>query len=412
MSENLENEPKKKSTRGAMVIVVIVLAMVFSMVGSMGTILWFGGRLSFLPPPPASLTKTNNQPNNSITIPTKGNSFDEAVIQVAQVVSRAVVKIDILIETSRGMTAKGNASGFVISPDGFIVTNNHVVSGADSLKITFKNGKSYIAKVVGADPISDLAVIKIKETNLEFLKLANSDEIKVGQSVVAIGNNAGYEYTVTTGVVSGIEREINPPRAQKAPSQVNPFDFGNPFDFNPFGQQQQQQQQSTTSIPMVGIIQTDAAINPGNSGGPLVNLKGEVIGVNFMIDTGGQGLGFAIAANTVTKVKNDLIEYGKVSWPSLGITITANSSEVAAQLDLQTTEGTVVFQVPAGNARDAGVKKNDVILGVDGKNMLIPEQIITYIRSKNVGETVKLTVNRNGKTIEITVKLQELNPNQ
>jgi serine protease Do len=163
---------------------------------------------------------------------------------------------------------------------------------------------------------------------------------------------------------------------------------------------------------MVGIIQTDAAINPGNSGGPLVNLKGEVIGVNFLINTEGQGLGFAISSNTVTKVKNDLIEFGKVSWPSLGITITTNSPEIAKRFDLKISEGTVVVEVPAGNARTAGIKKNDVILGVDGKKMITPEHIITYIRSKNVGDTVKVEIDRNGKKLVLDVKLQELNINQ
>lgn len=414
MSDYVENEQKKKSNRGAMIIIVIVLAMVFSMMGSMGTLLWISGKIPFLPLAPVSITKNLNQSNSSVTIPSKITSNDEIVVQVADIVSRAVVKVDILKKSNQsvsGFREVGHGSGFVVSPDGYLVTNNHVVDSADKLIITFKDGKSYTGKVVGTDPISDLAVVKINEKDLEYLKLANSDEVKVGQTVVAIGNPYEYEYTVTTGVVSGVQREIQPPETQKAPTQINPFDFGNPF-FDPFGGQQQQQQDTTATIPMVGIIQTDADINPGNSGGPLVNLSGEVIGVNFLITSQGTGLGFAISSNTVSKVKNDLIEFGKVSWPSLGITITANSDDVAAKLELQTTEGTVVITVPAGNAKAAGIKKNDVILGVDGKKMLVPEQIITYIRSKNVGDTVKLSINRDGKMIEIPVKLQELNTNQ
>jgi serine protease Do len=395
MNETVDLETKKRTKNGALIIIFIVIALVFSMLGSMSTILWFGGKISFLPTPPTSITKNMNNPAGSLSVISKNGSTEESVVTVADQVSPAVVKIDIIQSTNRGSVTIGFGSGFVVSPDGYIITNNHVVDKSDALKVTFKDGKSYEAKIIGTDSISDLAVIKIKETDLTFLKLANSDEVKVGQAVVAIGNPYGYEYTVTTGVVSGV------------PDQT-PFDFG-PFGFSIPNQQQTQIQ---ATIPMVGIIQTDAAINPGNSGGPLVNLQGEVIGVNFLINTQGQGLGFAISSNTVSKVKNDLIEFGKVSWSSLGITISPNSPETAQQLDLRVTEGTVVIQVPVGNARTAGIKKNDVIIGVDGKRMITPEQIITYIRSKNVGDIVKVEIDRNGKKLIIDVKLQELNINQ
>jgi S1-C subfamily serine protease len=414
MNETVDLETKKRPRNGALIIIFIVIALVFSMLGSMSTVLWFGGKISFLPSPPASITKNYNGSSGGVTINSKTGSSEENVVAVAEQVSPAVVKIDIIQmqSTNRGEKIErviGYGSGFVISPDGYIITNNHVVEKSDSLKVTFKDGKTYEGKIIGTDSISDLAVIKIKETDLTFLKMANSDEVKVGQGVVAIGNPYGYEYTVTTGVVSGVEREITPPKEQNTPD-TSPFDFGIPFGNSiPF---QQQQQENQPSIPMVGIIQTDAAINPGNSGGPLVNLKGEVIGVNFLINAQGQGLGFAISSNTVSKVKNDLIEFGKVSWPSLGITITTNNSEVARQLDLRISEGTVVVEVPAGNARTAGIKKNDVILGVDGKKMITPEHIITYIRSKNVGDTVKVEIDRLGKKLVIDVKLQELNINQ
>lgn len=409
MSDVLDVELKKKTRNGALIIIFVVIAIVFSMLGSMSTILWFSGRVSFLPVPPNSITKNITGSNVPVTIANKNSFSDENVVVVAEQVSEAVVKIDIIQASNRGTQVIGYGSGFVVSPDGYIITNNHVVEKSDSLKVTFKDGKNYEAKIIGTDPISDLAVIKIKDTNLLFLKLSNSDEVKVGQSVVAIGNPYGYEYTVTTGVVSGVGREIQQPRKKSTPNQI-PFDFENPFGFSiPF---QQQREASQPSIPMVGIIQTDAAINPGNSGGPLVNLKGEVIGVNFLIDAQGQGLGFAISSNTVSKVKNDLIEFGKVSWPSLGVTITGNNQEVAQQLDLNISEGTIIYQVPDGNAKNAGIKKNDIIIGIDGKKMITPEQVITYIRSKNVGDIVKIEINRSGKIITIEVKLQELNINQ
>jgi serine protease Do len=409
MSEELETETKKGSKNGAFLVIFVVIAIVFSMVGSMTTILWYGGKLSFLPSPPIAQSIKSNEPGGAIKITNNNGSSEDTIVMVADKVSGSVVKIDILQTTNRGIRTVGYGSGFVVSPDGFIITNNHVVEKSDSLKVTFKDGKTYEGKIIGTDPISDLAVIKIKETNLPYLKMANSDEVKVGMSVVAIGNPYGYEYTVTTGVVSGVQREISKPQESSVPEE-SPYDFGLPFGNSiPF---QQQSQQTKATIPMVGIIQTDAAINPGNSGGPLVNLNGEVIGVNFLITAEGYGLGFAISSNTVSKVKNDLIEFGKVAWPSLGITITANNASVAQELDLSISEGTVVVAVPVGNARNAGIKKNDVILGVDGKKMLVPEQIITYIRSKNVGDIVKVEIDRNGKNMILDVKLQELNVNQ
>lgn len=406
MNETVDLETKKRTKSGALIIIFIVIALVFSMVGSMSTILWFGGKLTFLPTPPSSFTKNLTGGTSGITLPSDISSNEQTIVTIADKVSSAVVKIDIIQTTSRGSKIVGYGSGFVVSPEGYIITNNHVVEKSDLLSITFKDGKTFDGKIIGTDPITDLAVIKIKEIDLPYLKMANSDEIKVGQSVVAIGNPYGYEYTVTTGVVSGVGREISLPQEQQVPDEL-PYGF----DF-PFGNSIPFQQPQKVSIPMVGIIQTDAAINPGNSGGPLVNLKGEVIGVNFLINAEGQGLGFAISSNTVTKVKNDLIEYGKVSWASLGITITSNNQDIAKQLELKVTQGTVIREVPVGNARNAGLKVNDVILGIDGKIMASPEHLITYIRSKNVGEQVKLEIDRNGKKIEIEVKLQELNIQQ
>jgi serine protease Do len=159
---------------------------------------------------------------------------------------------------------------------------------------------------------------------------------------------------------------------------------------------------------MVGIVQTDAAINPGNSGGPLVNMAGKVIGVNFLIDAQGQGLGFAIDSNTVTKVTKDLRNYGTVSWASLGVVISENNDEVANALKLKVNTGVVVVEVPAGNARKAGILKGDVIIGMDGKFFSTPQTLITYIRSKNPGEEVELLINRDGKEMKIKTILEEL----
>jgi len=386
-------------SKGVLIAVCTLLFFVGSMLGSLFTVYWLSYKPSFLPVPPVI---KNIEPNGSgsmiqVTNPAKSD-HEDLVIQIAEKASLAVVKIDVFQNSRRGLTNTGSGSGFVVSSDGYIITNNHVVAEAEAMDVTFKNGRKFSAKLIGSDSISDIAVIQIKAKDLDYLKLANSDQVMVGQSVIAIGNPLGYEYTVTTGVVSGIQREISPPAKTNVPDN---------FYFDPFGSIQTQQT-TTTNIPMVGIIQTDAAINPGNSGGPLMNLNGEVIGVNFLIEANAQGLGFAVSSNTVQKVKADLIEFGRVSWASLGVVITANSEEVAYELDLKTNEGIVVMEVPAGKAREAGIKKNDVILGIENKIMRSPEEFITYIRSKNVGDKVKLTVNRAGKQMEIDVELQEL----
>jgi len=401
-----ERAPKAKKpagqNRGVLIAVCTLLFFIGSTLGSLFTVYWLSYKPSFLPVPPVIKNIESNGTGSLIQVQNSNKTVEEdLVVQISEKASQAVVKIDVYKRTVRGLANSGSGSGFVVSADGYIITNNHVVADAEGFDVTFKNGKKFSAKLIGSDPISDIAVIQIKAKDLNYLKLANSDQVLVGQSVIAIGNPLGYEYTVTTGVVSGIQREISPPATTNVPDN---------FYFDPFGGIQSQQQ-TTSRIPMVGIIQTDAAINPGNSGGPLMNLDGEVIGVNFLIESGAQGLGFAVSSNTVLKVKADLIEYGRVSWASLGVVITSNSDEVAYQLDLKTTEGIVVIEVPAGKAREAGIKKNDVILGIEGKKLYSPEEFITFIRSKNVGDKVKLSVNRAGKTMEIEVELQELSSN-
>lgn len=388
-----------RQNKGVLIAVCTLLFFMGSTLGSLFTVYWLSYKPSFLPVPPVIKNIESNGTGSVIQVqnPNK-TAIEDLVVQISEKASQAVVKIEVFQNTRRGLANSGSGSGFVVSADGYIITNNHVVENAEALDVTFKNGKKYTAKLIGSDPISDIAVIQIKAKDLNYLKLANSDQVLVGQTVIAIGNPLGYEYTVTTGVVSGIQREISPPVTNNVPDN---------FYFDPFGGIQSQQQ-TTSRIPMVGIIQTDAAINPGNSGGPLMNLNGEVIGVNFLIEASAQGLGFAVSSNTVLKVKADLIEYGRVSWASLGVVITANTEEIAYQLDLKTNEGIVVMEVPAGKAREAGIKKNDVILGIEGKTLYSPEEFITFIRSKNVGDTVKLSINRAGKTMEIEVELQEL----
>lgn len=398
--------PKARNSFTAKIIAGMALFLIGSLIGSMMSILWVAYEPSFLPPPPF----LNPQPQiskNPIQLPIEGNGQTQSIVMIAGEASKAVVRIDAYRQSRAGLQG-GFGSGFIVSPEGYIMTNAHVIENAQSIKVTIKSGEVFDAMIVGQDSISDIALVKIEARNLPVLAFADSDQVLVGETVVAIGNPFGYDYTVTSGVVSAIQRDINPPQSTQ-PSQPQqdelPFFFGLPFNIQPPAQQPNQ---SSPSIPMVGIIQTDAAINPGNSGGPLMNLNGEVIGVNFLIDAQGQGLGFAVSSNIAKKVAHDLIDYGTVSWASLGLVISDNNPEVQAKLGLKTAEGVVVVEVPAGKARDAGIKKNDVIVLFEGEKFSKGEELISKIRNKNVGDKVELTVNRAGKEIKITAELGEL----
>jgi len=359
---------------------------------------WLVSKPSFLPEPPINLEAQTQTPSTSsapISISSNIETY-ELIPIIAEKASNAVVKIDISKVSYGRIVSSGFGSGFIVSEDGYILTNNHVVEGANTIKVTLKNGKKYDGKVVGTDSLSDIAVITINAKKLPTLTLGDSDKARVGETVIAIGNPLGYDYTVTVGVISGIQREITPPSSSETPELPFPFFF-------PYLETEQ-----TATTPMVGVIQTDAPINPGNSGGPLINLKGEVVGINFMIESDAQGLGFAVSSNVAKKVMNEIIEYGTVSWPSLGVVITENNEAVANELNLKTDKGIVVVEVPEGSARKAGIKKNDVIISVDGKEIVKSEDLIAYIRSKKVGDIVTLTIDRSGKKMDVKVQLGEL----
>jgi serine protease Do len=401
---------KAKNSFTGKIIAGMALFLVGSLIGSMMSILWVAYEPSFLPPPPF-LSPQPQISKNPIQLPIgEGSAQSQSIVIIAGEASKAVVRIDAYRQSRAGLQG-GYGSGFVVSADGYIMTNAHVIENAQSIKVTLKSGEVFDAMIVGKDTISDIALVKIEARNLPVLTFADSDEVLVGETVVAIGNPFGYDYTVTSGVVSAIQRDIRPPQATQ-PSQPDSFSIPFPFGFDvPWGlpsEPQAPQTPNTPSIPMVGIIQTDAAINPGNSGGPLMNLNGEVIGVNFLIDAQGQGIGFAVSSNIAKKVAHDLIEFGTVSWASLGIVISDNNPEIQAKLGLKTAVGVVVVEVPAGKARDAGIKKNDVIILFEGEKFSKGEELISKIRSRNVGDKVELTINRGGSEIKITAELGEL----
>lgn len=230
----------------------------------------------------------------------------------------------------------GQGSGFIISKDGYILTNNHVVGNADRITVTLADGRKYDARLVGTDPKTEVALIKIEDDHaLPFLELGNSDTLEVGEWVLAAGNPFGLSQTITAGIVSA-----------KGRSEVGIAEYGN-------------------------FIQTDAAINPGNSGGPLLNIHGEVVGINTAIysQTGGYiGIGFAIPINQAVQIKNQLIEYGKVLRSMLGIYINEVDGELSSRLDLQESEGILILGIMEGSAAEAaGLRTGDIIVELNGQ---------------------------------------------
>lgn len=264
-------------------------------------------------------------------------------------------------------------TGFIIEPSGLIVTNNHVVEGADDIKVKMSNGKEYEAKIIGTDPKTDIALIKIKaKVNLPHLELGDSGKLKVGDWLVAIGNPFGLEHTVTAGILSARGRVIG----------AGPYD-----DF----------------------LQTDTSINPGNSGGPLLNLAGEVIGINTAIVPSGQGIGFAIPADLAKGIVDQLKDNGKVVRGWLGVMIQGITPELAKSFDLDETYGALVADVTEnGPAEKAGIKRGDVIVGFDGKKVEESSDLPAMVAGTPVGSRIDVEVIRNGKEKTIQVKLGEL----
>ncbi len=277
---------------------------------------------------------------------------------------------------------KGMGSGVIVTSDGYIITNNHVVEDADKngIKVKLADKREFPAELIGTDPTTDVAVIKISADNLPVASLGNSDSVEVGQWVLAVGNPLGLTSTVTAGIVSALGRDID----------VSADRWG-----------------------IRNFIQTDAAINPGNSGGALVNIRGQVIGINSMIATRtgyNEGYGFAIPINLVRKTAKDIINYGKVRRPMLGVQLKPGIDETDARaLGLPRPEGVLIQDVlPDSPAQAAGVKAGDVILEVNGKKVDAANEIQTLIAEMEPGDIAALTIFRDGKTITKKVKLAEL----
>jgi len=297
---------------------------------------------------------------------------------------------------------RASGSGVIISPDGYIVTNNHVVDKADKIEITTNDKHTYLAKVIGTDPNTDLALIKINATNLPIVKLGNSDNARVGEWVLAVGNPFNLTSTVTAGIISAKGRNIG----------IIGSEDNSDENANPFGGRMRQQQQTvpTTNKAIESFIQTDAAINPGNSGGALVNTKGELIGINAAIasQTGSyEGYGFAIPVNLAKKVLNDIQKYGSVKRAFVGVTFKELNPDEAEQLKISTTNGLYVEEVVAGGgAEQAGIKQGDIITKVNGKTINEQSDLQETVGRLTPGDKINLTVLRDGneKNFDVTLK--------
>ena len=273
--------------------------------------------------------------------------------------------------------ARGFGSGVILSQDGFIVTNNHVIEGAQNIMVVLNDNREYEARLIGADPSTDLAVLKVEEENLPYLRFGNSDNLRLGEWVLAVGNPFDLTSTVTAGIVSAKARNIG----------INQEEYS-----------------------IEAFIQTDAAVNPGNSGGALVNQRGELVGINTAIAsrTGSYaGYSFAVPTSIVRKVVDDLKEFGSVQRALLGVVIQTVTSDVAKENNLDKIEGVYVDNVSEnGAAKEAGIRSGDVIIGVGNKKVNTNAELQEAVSQYRPGDDVKVTVKRNESEKQFTVTLR------
>ena len=318
-------------------------------------------------------------------------SYEYSLIDIFEKSEASIVQVSVV----RGESDGGMGSGFVYSDEGYVITNQHVVQDAERVMITFLDGEAYIGNVIGTDRDLDIAVVKVEPTNtyLQPIKIGDSSRLKVGEKIAAIGNPFGLSGSMTSGIVSQMGRLLP--------------------------------QETGYSIP--DVIQTDAAINPGNSGGPLINMKGEVVGINTAIQSATgefSGIGFAVPANTVKKVVPVLIQDGEFKHPWMGISGTDVDPELAEVRGLNSSKGFLVVSViegsPAETAGLLGVTETretdgrefaldgDIILSIDGETVRKISDILVHLqREKSVGDEMVLSVNRGGEILELTMVLEE-----
>jgi serine protease Do len=334
-------------------------------------------------------TPPNIEENQSLT------NFNNSFIETAEKLTPSIVQITVISKSKSNphegfefffpfkndipRERQGGGSGVIISDDGYILTNNHVVEDATEVTVGLQDKRKYSAKVIGTDPLTDLAVIKIDAKDLPAAYLGDSDKLKVGQWVMAIGNPMALTSTVTAGIVSALGRSVNIIR---------------------------------DSYGVEDFIQTDAAINPGNSGGALVDLKGAVIGINSAIATNGMtgtyiGYGFAIPINLAKVVAEDLITFGKIQRGYIGVRIEEVDADLAKAVGLGSPRGILIQQIiEDGAASKEDIKAGDIIIDVDGKDVNKPNELQSHVASKRAGDKINLNIFRDGDYISRKIKLK------
>jgi len=329
------------------------------------------------------------QPVAQLPAPIPGNTNSNFIAAAVERTGPAVVRID-SERTLRNRAAQrgnrvlsGTGSGFIIKSDGLVLTNAHVVDGADSVTVTLKDGRNFTGQVLGQDQLTDVAVIKIPASNLPTVQLSNSEQLRPGEWAIAIGNPLGLDNTVTAGIISATGRSS-----------------------------------SAVGVPdkRIGFIQTDAAINPGNSGGPLLNQQGQVVGMNTAIIGRAQGLGFAIPINRATEIANQLIAKGEVVHPYLGIQMTTLTPTIRESLNrefnsgvrVQADQGVVIVGV-AGNspASRAGLRTGDVIQQINGQQIKTADDVQQAVDNSRIGVSLPIAVSRNGQSLNVSVRPDE-----
>ena len=295
--------------------------------------------------------------------------FNDAITKLVEAVTPSVVNIAVKVRNQDGSISEGVGSGVIYSEDGYIITNNHVAGAAQEIIVRTTDGKEYVAKLVGANKDTDIAVIKIDAKNLKKANFTSIKNVKVGEIVIAVGSPFAIEQTVTMGVVSAKGREIAV---------------------------------SSDTLPMVDLIQTDTAINPGNSGGPLINIGGQVIGINTLIYSPSgtnAGIGFAIPSDTAINIASQIIKYGRAMIPYIGIEMGQNTTNIS---------GVLISVVQKGYPADkAGIKAGDILTKFDGEPVRTNFELLAQILRHNVGDSVQIDIYRNGSTINLSVTLVE-----
>jgi serine protease Do len=368
------------------VVVVLVAACIGGVVGSIYTVKFLDYSTPTYPSIEArqNLVKANYKIDSSYQVP-KGLDF----LATAKQATGSVVHIRTsygpgdfsfnALEFRHDWSARSSGSGVILSDDGYVVTNHHVIEDANNIEVVMNNNQRYFAKVVGTDPSTDLALLKIKARNLPFLTYGNSDALQLGEWVLAIGNPFDLNSTVTAGIISAKARNIGILRDRN-------------------------------NLQVESFIQTDAAVNPGNSGGALVNLSGELIGVNSAIATSNgsyQGYSFAIPVSLVKKVMDDLLEFGKVQRGLLGVQITDVNAAIAEQLKLSVNQGVLVNRVNEKSAAEqAGIQEGDIIVQVDKHDVNTVSELQEWVARNRPGKTIAVVFVRGDASKEVTVRLR------